>query len=288
MAEILIHCNVNDYSHSDPEKDQASVFKKGYVVDIQETGFSWGLKEGPPKFVIARVTDASVAQVKSMANSVFGDSDITGPWIRKLNWEIIGSNLDIDGHRIKLSITNPGNTNIAAITRDQVESYLNNWNAQVFSVASNEVVFDVAVYEDDENNPGVLQSTKFWDLESVNGLVFGEQSYDSGSGDHRVSCDYSTYSNFGVDPKRVEAIVATRGGIPVSNIHQVIIFDINRSDVFTLFKEEVRNLLEKRIYPRKFRIPEATVDNIISGGGTIDVTLAQLQSYLINRLDEDL
>lgn len=288
MAEILIHCNPSNYSHTDPEKDKASVFKKGYVVDIKETGFQWGTKETTPLFAKVIITDGSVSDVQLMISSIFGGASITSEWSKRLNWSVVGNDLTIDGHRVRLIIDNPGATNVAAVTRTQVESYLNNWNAEIFSASTNEVIFDIAIFEDDNNNPGALQSKKFWDLNSVDNLNFTEIYYNSGPGDHRISCNYSNYSSFGVNSSQVAARVSMRGGIIVSNDSELIIFDINRNDVFNVFKEEVRQLLEKSIYKRQFRISEALVDTIMSGGGSVNATLAQLQNYIINQVDEDL
>ena len=290
MAEILIHVNHQDYSHADPEKDESGVYKRGYIVDIQEDSFSWGSKEGLPRFVKVNVTDADVAGVQSMVDSVFGGTDIRQSWNRKIDFANVNSNLTIDGWRIRVFALNPGSTNKGGVTQTKAENYLNKWNASVNSATANEVVFDVAIFEDASNNPGALQSTKFWNFDDISNLTFTENSYNETSGVHEIELDYSAEPLLTGKDQQVATRVLTRGATIISHepLSDTITFSITRNDVFQHFKEEVRQLLETAVYRTQFRIPEATVNTIVSGGGTTDVTLATLQGYLINRLDEDL
>jgi hypothetical protein len=70
--------------------------------------------------------------------------------------------------------------------------------------------------------------------------------------------------------------------------NQVVTLYITRNDVVAVFKRDVKIHIENSIYKRQFRVPEATINNVISQGGVIEITLAQLQSFIINRLNENL
>lgn len=303
-CEILIKGDTHgngtvNYEHPDPEKDKSGVYKKGYPVSIRSYPHSgWGYMEGYPYFVQARVTDADVADVESLISDTFGGNSINQEWTREIDFATVNNDISIDGWRIRVFTTNPGVNDFAGVTQSMVESYLNKWNAKVFSVAANEVRFDVAIFEDASNNPGAIQSMGFWNVPPIS-VFFNETNYDSGSGVHTVEVNYgaSVYT-----PEQVENRATERGGSVISNTAGVIIFDINRTDVFQYFQQEVREALEQTVYRRQFRVLESTVDTIISTGTKttvsyskgdrdyyiLEVTLAQLETYIVNRLDETL
>jgi hypothetical protein len=302
-CEILIKTDVHgngtvNYTHPDPEKDKRGVYKKGYPVGMMDEPRTFrGYKEGLPYFCAVRVTDGNVADVEAMISSSFSGRSLTQGWEREIDWTVVNSDLAIDGWRMRAFATNPGFTNIAGINKEMVENYLNNWNAEVFSSASNEVVFDVAIFSSSAG-AGAIQSDGFWGVDASN-ISFNETSYVSGSGTHTVEADYSLTS-FTSD--QVDDRITQRGGTVDSNTGTVATFTIDRSDVFQYFKQEVKDALDRTMYRRQFRIPEATVDTIISTGTEVivdhpkgsvsyrilDRTLAQIQAFLINRLDESL
>ena len=309
-CEILIRTNVHsggrvDYEHPDPDKDKRGVYKKGYPVSMFDAPrVHRGFKEGLPYSCFVNVTDASVAEVDAMIVSAFSETSLNQDWTRKIDFATVTNNASIDGWRIRVFATNPGANNFAGITQAMVENYLNKWNGVVFSTATNEVVFDIAIYEDSVPDPGALQSEGFWGVVPT-GILFTENSYVEGTGVHEVEADYSG-SAFSSD--QVQRRIEERGGVVSSNTAGVATFTINRTDVFQWFQQEVTEALAQTMYRRQFRIPEATVDTIIATGTQIlidhyydeeqtqfrgqveyrvlDRTLAQVEAFLINRLDE--
>lgn len=281
-----------NYTHPDPEKDRTGVYKKGYPVTMKQIPHpGWGTKEGLPYFVRVTVTDADVEDVEDMVLTYFDATSLLAVWRRFVDWSVVNNNPTIDGWRLRIFATNPGATNFAGLTRDMVETFLNNWNAEVFSAATNEVVFDVAVYEDGSSNPGALQSEGFW-TGNTSLIDFTEDSYNETTGEHVVTADYTSLPLYISDPDKATILIKNkieeRGGVILSNDSGIAQFSITRLDVLNRFKAEVKRRLEKIIYRKQLRIPESTVDNIVSQGGSIEITLSQLQSYIINRLDEDL
>jgi hypothetical protein len=303
-CEILIKTDVHgdgtvNYSTGDVKKDERGVYKKGYPVSIFDAPYTHrGYKEGLPYFCAVNVTDASAAEVEAMIASTFSEKRLNQSWIRQIDFATVNNDLVIDGWRIRVFTTNPGFSNLAGITQSMVENYLTKWYASVFSTATNEVIFDVAIFEDAFNNPGAIQSEGFWGIVPTF-VFFNETSYVSETGIHTVEADY-TASVF--TSEQVQERVEERGGEVVSDISSVITFTIDRVDVFKWFQQEVKEAIENTIYRRQFRVPETTVDYIIANGTQIivihprgsveyrvlDRTLVQVESFLINKLDEDL
>ena len=302
-CEIMIRAYTNgdgtvNYSHPDPIKDARGVYKPGYPCKIKDQPCIWGQKQRLPYNVRIIVTDASKDEVNSYIDTTYDIPHIHAAWERKLLFVQEASVPSIDGFRYTVSCSNPGFSNLAGITRDMVENYLNNWNGFVVSAATNSVTFDFAIYEDDRVPEsiikGALQSWGFWTT-NISQAIFSEILYTQATGQHIVEVDYSAYIAASI-PNKVENLILQRGG--VIQIHdtgtRVVRFSINRTNVFQYFKQTIDRKLATRIYRTQLRISEATLDNIIAdtsidpAGGVKEVTFVQLQSYLLNRLDEDL
>jgi hypothetical protein len=301
-CEILFKTDVHgsgkvNYEHPVAEKDKRGVYKKGYPVSMLDAPrVHRGYKEGLPYFCAVNVTDASVAEVEAMIATTYSGISLNQSWDRLIDFATVNNNGAIDGWRLRVFATNPGANNFAGVTQSMVENYLIKWNADFFSGTANEVVFDVAIFEDGSQVPGAIQSEGFWGVVPTD-VVFTETSYVEGTGVHTVEADYSLSA---FDPENILDRIEERGGLISSDVADVVTFTINRTDVFQWFQQEVRDALEQTVYRRQFRIPEATVDTIISTGTQIievhpkgiveyrvlDRTLAQVEAFLINRLDE--
>ena len=284
LSYLLIHCNFNNYTHSDPEKDARGVYKKGYIVEVRDDDQPTGSKEGLPRFIRVNITDATKVEVEAMIVSVFGETSIMQSWIRKMDWSAVQLSLQLDAWEVTIFTVNPGATLKGLITRDMVENFITKWNGINIETFGNTVVFDVCIYEA-QGNQGAVRSEGFRCLANVSREVCNELSYNRGTGIHTIEADYSALA---VSPDKVEDRVIEKGGEIISHVGSVITFTIHRSNVLDEFKREVRESVEKTVYRRQFKIAESDVDTIIGLGGVRDVTLAQLQTYLINMLGEDL
>jgi len=69
MAEILIALNPTNYTHPDPRKDKAGVYKKGDIVIIKPDGWPWGREEGLPKFLIVKLPGVTVDELAAYTAS---------------------------------------------------------------------------------------------------------------------------------------------------------------------------------------------------------------------------
>jgi len=289
MAKILIKTNVHgngtvNYTHPDPVKDFAGVYKKGYPVTIRESSHTWGGKEVLPWFVSVNVTDATAAELEALIETNYGaGSRLAQSWVRKIAWTSSPISLPLDAWHLHVSADNANVSGVGALTQAMVENFITKWNGENITFAAGEVSFDIAVYEATAI-PGALQSEGFWGV-NTSGIVFNEISYTEVGGIHEMTADYSGTA-WASTPERAQRLVEEKGGVVASNTAGVIEFTITRTDVLDVFKEEVREAVERTICRRQFRVSESLVDTITTAGGEIDVTLAQVETYILNRLDE--
>jgi hypothetical protein len=159
--------------------DGPEVWIKGYPVDMKETPCVWGGRVTLPRFVIARVTDATLGDIQSMISFNFGEKSLTQEWRKNLDWSVANYNSSLDGYRLNLFTTNPGLTGRGNVTRNQVENFLNRWNADVVSFTTNSVTFDVGVYN-------AIISKGFWNMIDVDQVIFNEINYDEPTHTHTI------------------------------------------------------------------------------------------------------
>jgi hypothetical protein len=195
-VEILIKTDVHgdgtvNYTHSDPVKDRAGVFKKGYPVtskDVPHPG--WGMKERLPWFVVVRITDATKEQVDNYLKS----------WERILDYEVLQSTPQ--GFRLKVFCTNPGNSGLGNITKEMVESYIEKYGGKIKEFTINSVTFDIS-----KENAEELKISLQNDLK--NKIIYARQFY--------------------IDPAIVDTIIAQGGYIEVTRT-QFLNYVHNRLD----------------------------------------------------------
>lgn len=129
MAEILIRAI--DNFHPDPEKDRAGSWKRGYPVVVRPDGHEWGIKECLPGFVLLKIPGTSVDAVRHYISS----------WDFDVDYEVVASNEQ--GYRVRVFGQNVSASGQAALTKEQIETWLTNHGATVHSWGQNEVTFDL-------------------------------------------------------------------------------------------------------------------------------------------------
>jgi len=265
--------------HADPLKDEQGTYKRGFPVEVFEDGQGWSPREPLPKFVVVQLpgTPTSVVQL------------YTRPWTRTLSLTVDSSDLGTDTHTVTVTAdTGVSVSGLGALTKAQVEGFLNRWNATVTGFSTNAVTFDVAILD-------AIQSEAFWEIvpATLALIVFGEVSYDAGTGAHQLTADYSVLLS-GMTAARIAKLaglvqrrVEERGGSVMSNTAGVIEFIILRSDVRAKFFAEVRQKdTHRSVSRRRWVVPAAAMDAISAAGGTVTRTLAQVQAVIHDRMTD--
>lgn len=259
MAELLVLAKAG-YTNPDADHDRIGCYKKGDVVVAFESGHVWGAAEGLPDFVIVKIPTLTLAQVEAYRDS----------WNFELAFTTITSDLAQDGFRIEISNSLPGALKQAAVTRDQIEHFINSWGGTVQTVAVNAIRFDIRIYT-------ALTSEAFWGRTDI---PFSEVAYDQGTGVHRIRGDYNLLPR--ASSAMAAAAVTGHGGTVVSNSGGVIVFDMERSLVRDAFQSDLYAKARAVFKRRRFGFTAAAVDSAIAAGGSVTRTPAQVQAALID------
>jgi len=251
--------------------DDPMVYMTGYMVDVRNHSRIGG-KQVPPKFIQIEITDDDDAQ---------GIQNIyCREWRKEIDWEFVGHDYSIDGHRLRVFVK-PEFVSVSglnSLTRDQVETFLNRWNATVVSIGQNEVVFDATVFN-------AIKSDGFWNRD-VSLVGFTEIDYNSSTGVHRVEANYSASDLNQLSPDQIESYIVWRGGVINKHPTSKVTFDINRIDVFAVFKQDVRTKTSGDYNRRSFKLLQQHIDIALANNGTLSVTRQQFAQYIYNRLND--
>ncbi len=266
MVIALIYDRNN--THPDLLKDMRGSYKRGYIVELFEDGTSCVNNPASP-FVILKVPDILVEDAQNYINN----------WTRHIDYEIVNQNLALDGWRVRVFATNPAITDqgvgAGKITRTMVETYLNKWNATVFTFADNSVTFDISVYN-------AIKSEGFWNA-NISQIIFSEIAYDQTTGLHTIQIDYS-----GTSYKREKVInkITQMKGTIISEVGKVIQFTITRQIVLNTFKHDIKKKVETILYCRQYYLPSDLVTTIENNGRVYTITKAELLAFIHNRVTE--
>ena len=153
-------------------------FKKGDIASVRGNGSFYGAKEVFPTFV----------KVKCLEHLLKDHHQYGDRWNQAIDYEVLVHQEPTDGYRIRVFSTLPGLASQGNLTREKIETYLNGWGATVFSVAANEVIFDVSIYN-------LATSARFWIMaEDIGDFSFTEYSYNDLTGEHVINVDYTQSS----------------------------------------------------------------------------------------------
>jgi len=272
MAILLVfdHDNV----HTDIEKDYRGCYKKGYIVQVFEDGTPYVNPPAAP-FLILQITGVTKAQVEEYQND----------WRRTIDYTVVQRSISLDGWRLDIKATNPNPSGKGHIVlSDKKRDFFENWGASIVGIVNNAVRFDISI-------SGVLRSRRFWNVRDISPVLFTELIYDQNTGIHRTQADYSAVP---VPPRMtdqefVESVsqrVMEHGGTVISNIGDVITFDIGRDVVIQQVREEIQHQVEDTICRRRMYLDPIYADQIIAAGRVLVATPAQVASYVRNRQAE--
>lgn len=263
-TDIIVYLDERP-AHPDADRERQR-YQPGLIVTAKPYRAS-PLRLPPASMGMLRITDAEMSQVAAYLEQ----------WQQLLDYEVVAHNATLDGYRVRLWATQAGASLAAAVTRDQVEAYLTRWRASVYSVASNEVVFDVGMF-------AAVCSEGFWRVD-VTGITWEETYYDSASGLRRTSTDYSARSAW--QPQDVERRITEAGGTIVSHANYVVEWSITRSQVLAALKADITERADRIHARRRWYLPSGVVQALRDAPDrTLSVTRAQVLGYLRDRLED--
>lgn len=260
-AYILV--KAQGFDSTDPMTYQA-----GYPVDVMSIPRLVG-KQVPPKYVQVVVTDRNVNDMQSAYCDV---------WKKEIDWEFVGHDLSIDGHRLRvfMKAEHVSASGLNSITRNQVENFLNRWNASVFSIAQNEVVFDAVIAD-------AIASEGFWGM-NVDQAVFTELLYNQQTGIHTTRINYGAIP--GAKQNNVAAKIVNNGCTVTVNqpAQNRMTFTCSRDNVFNQFKLDVKSRVDGVFSRKRWYITQEGIDAALQNNGTLQGTQQDLLPYWHNRL----
>lgn len=236
---------------------------KGDIVEVRATSTPFGGSE-INSFVIAECPDPM------NGNDYFGNA-----WELIINYEVVNSDLVNDEFRMRLFSTLVDSINNGAVTREMVETFINNWGSTVYSFETNEVVFDISIED-------AIKSQYFWGTD-VSSIVFTETGYEQPTGVHTVEVDYSALNK---SPTHMEVYMMRKGATVIAHANRVITIEIARNVVRADFEKDIREKAKKVVAKRRYYVNLGVVDFIEGQGGSYQTDLATLLSYVHDKVGD--
>jgi len=237
-----------------------------------------GGKQIPPKFIQVEIPDEDDYQAIYNSYCV--------PWMRVIDWEFIGHDYSIDGHRLRIFVKPEyvSASGINSIDYSQAAAYLQKWNASIFESSQNSITFDALVYE-------AIKSQGFWNGYIAYMIDWTELDYNQTTGIHRVQADYSESDLVNLSESQINEYVEKRGATIVSHADNVVIFDIHRTAVFNVFKISTKSALEKKYSNARFKLPESYIPTAPTDPqdpkyGTIVINRVDIPTVMYDRLND--
>lgn len=236
---------------------------KGTVIEVlnEDDGKPSTVADAP--FCRVIVSDALISDLK----------DYVAQWEQVLDWSVSNSNLGLDSHRLTISATNPGASGEGNLLIDSVAQTVVQWGGVIDTQLStdNSIVCNMTVFN-------AIKSRGFFGYEAVAAVTFTEIGYVQATGVHTVTADYST---IGAGSSAVEKALTVAGATIISNVNKVATFSVSRSTIVAAFKEAIK-AKKKRIRQQRYHVPAVLVDSAIASGGDVVITMAQLQTDIID------
>lgn len=279
MAQILFR--LKDNNHPNPDKDRRGSYKKGYPVSIKPDGWY----EGNPnwaqsayadktKWVVVDVPDATVEQLQHYS----------GSWRDNFDYEIVSVRPAQGEFDVRVFETNASTSGANGITAEKVSAFLTRWGCTAISATTNSVAFTFSLWN-------AVRSDAFWNVESIalkGGFTLNGYVAATGIGNVTFTAIPAAFPNMD-EAKITQAItrrIQERGGENIVVDYPAFTFEIERSDILTRFRQEVKRRCEGIYRRRQYVLPAATVDSIAAGGGFAQMNLAALAAAIRNGLEE--
>jgi hypothetical protein len=297
MAEFLF--KRNDFIHSDPEKDRRGVHKKTDFINHKPDGFSdFSHGNGPGSyladFVIIKVSEIPLAEAEA--------SDHRKSWRDDLGYEITATRTAQGEYDIRVFEKNAGaigQNHVAGIKATKIRNYMLAWGCSNFSLSETDGSFTFSLWD-------AVRSANCWGVDALklSTINFTLNSYTPATGIAQIQVEFTDDTLFGrlrlndsevgeVEGNiileeafgiRVERKITEIGGTLVSYDFPIAVFTIERSDILTRFRADVKRRMEQTYMRHQYGISQADHAAIVAAGGVVTMTRAEFMGKLIDKM----
>ena len=272
----------SDYTNSDPDKDRRGVHKKTDFINYKPDGFSdFSHGNGPGSyltdFVIVKVPEISFAEAEA--------SDHRKLWKDDFGYEITATRPAQGQYDIRIYEKNAGaigQNHIAGDKATKVREYLLAWGCSNFALSATDGSFTFSLWD-------AVRSANFWGVPLIGTKVsFTLNSYSGATGTGNITVT-AIEGQWG-DQTEIQIAqtithrITGKGGTVVSQVYPNFVFTIERSDILTRFRADVKRRIEQTYLRHQYGISQADHDAIVAAGGIVTWTKAEFLSKLINKM----
>jgi len=295
MAEFLF--KRNDYTHTDPEKDRRGVHKRTDFINWKPDGFSdFTHGNGPGSyladFVIVKVPGITLAEAEV--------SDHRKSWKDDFDYEITATRPAQGEYDIRIFEKNAGaigQNSIAGVKATKIRDYLTAWGCSAFSMSETDASFTFSLWD-------AVRSANFWDVPLFGTKVsFALNSYSGANGIGNITVAVNQAAWLPLQKQDGEIMrdmtqeeiethigdlitrkIVEKGGTVISQIYPNFVFEIERSDILTRFRADVKRRMEQTYMRHQYGISQADHDAIVAAGGIVTMTRAEFLGKLIDKM----
>lgn len=250
MAELLI--KAVSASNADPDKDRRGCYKRGDVVVAMEDGHEWGRLEGPPDFVVVRLSGVSRAAAEQWCESWDWEYDLT----------VLSRSVPLDGWRFRVVNLQRRADGTGTPETERIRRAFASWGATLVRRDADGVVLDWRIVDG-------ATSQAFWGADpAVLGISVTEIAYEDITGQHTFTADWSQSTTLGIS-SRVRRQITERGGEILASVGATATtYRLGRGGVLSAFTQSIR-LLRQGFQRRRFRLAEGEVAAALIAGGVV-------------------
>ena len=272
MAEFAFKKDL--FTNAIAEKDRRGVHKPGDCVGFMPDGWSsnpnWAAAQESKDFAVVRCPGITMAEAQA--------ASLSRPWKDDLDYEVIAERPTQGEYDIRIFEKNAGAINqnaIVGIKATRVRDYLLAWGCSNFALSETDGSFTFSLWD-------AVRSKNFWNVPLIGSKVsFSLNSYNSQTGIGDITATLLDETIRIADAARK---IEEQGGVVGAITGITIRFTINRSDILTRFKADVKRRLEQIYKRHQYSISQSDLDAIIAAGGIVTVSRSVFLAKIIDHL----
>jgi hypothetical protein len=296
MTEFIF--KKSDYTHPDPDEDRRGVHKMTDFINHKPDGWrdhpNWAASSYPKDFIVIACPEIPYAEARA--------SDHRKSWRDDFDYQIVATRPAQGEYDIRVFEKNAGaigQNHIAGVKATKVRDYMAAWGCSNFALTATDASFTFSLWN-------AVRSPNFWDVPLFGTKVtFVLNSYSgaTGIGNITVAVNQAAWLPMQkVDPAtqllrdmtqeeievqigdQITRKIAEKGGTVISQVYPNFVFEIERSDILTRFRADVKRRMEQVYTRHQYCISQADHDAIVAAGGVVTWTRAEFLSKLIDKM----